>query len=108
MSEQSTLPGEASLSLAARLQDITETLAATRDQDQVFEIVLRPALQALGAVAGTVLLVNRADHRLEVTAAQGDTGGEGPSGRTGRWTTRSRPETLCCDVRRCSSAIHGT
>ena len=72
MSEQPVTPGEAAPSLAERLQDITEALAATRTRGQVFEIVLHPALGALGAIAGTVLLMNGAGDRLEVAATQGD------------------------------------
>ncbi|AFZ69189.1 ATP-binding protein [Deinococcus peraridilitoris] len=57
--------------LIARLQDVTEQLAAARTQEQVFVIVLQPALQALKALAGVVLLVNAAKDRLEIAAVQG-------------------------------------
>ena len=60
--------------LSVRLQEVTEQLAAARSQAEVFEVVLQPAMQALGAVAATVLLVQ--DHDLKVRAQRGnDPGG---------------------------------
>ncbi len=58
-------------SLAEHLQDVTETLAAARTQDEVFGIVLRPALQALGAIAGAVLLVDKRGETLVLAGTHG-------------------------------------
>ncbi|ACO47975.2 GAF domain-containing protein [Deinococcus deserti] len=58
-------------SLAERLQDVTEALAAATTPAAVFKIVLQPALVALDAVAGAVLLVSDAGDRLEIAATQG-------------------------------------
>ena len=54
--------------LAERLQAIIEDLAATATQP---EIVLTSAVQALGAVAATVLLVDPARRELKVVGSQG-------------------------------------
>ena len=51
-------------SLSKRLQDVTELLAAARTQDDVFAVILRPALEALGAISGTVLLLSADGRRL--------------------------------------------
>lgn len=40
------------------LQKVTEALADTTSQDAVFQVILQPALNALGAAAGTVLLLD--------------------------------------------------
>lgn len=58
-------------SLSERLQAVTEALAAARTQRDVFEIVLTPALQALSAIAGAVLLVDSTGERLDIAATQG-------------------------------------
>ena len=47
--------------LSTYLQDITEALAASDTERKVIEIVLTPAVKALGAVAGIVLLVDQTD-----------------------------------------------
>ncbi|WP_407572711.1 GAF domain-containing protein [Deinococcus altitudinis] len=60
-----------SASLAENLQNITEALAATGTQREVIEIVLAPAVQALGATAGIVLLVDQADQQLKIAGSQG-------------------------------------
>jgi len=57
--------------LTAYLQEITEALAATTTQREVIEIILTPAVQALGAVAGIVLLVNQTDQQLKIAGSQG-------------------------------------
>ena len=57
--------------LADYLQGITEALAATTTEQEVIEIVLTPAVQAVGAVAGIVLLVNRPDQQLTIAGSQG-------------------------------------
>jgi signal transduction histidine kinase len=57
--------------LADSLQEITEALAATGTQREVIEIILTPAVQALGAVAGTVLLVDQTDQQLKIAGSQG-------------------------------------
>ncbi|WP_295816567.1 ATP-binding protein [uncultured Deinococcus sp.] len=59
-------------SLSERLQNVTEALAAARTPHEVFDVVLAPALEALDAVAGAVLLVNAVDGRLEIAATRGD------------------------------------
>jgi len=51
-------PSRVPLSFSERLQAVTEALAAARTQADVFGIVLAPALDALHALAGTVLLVD--------------------------------------------------
>ena len=56
---------------AEYLQDITEALAATRTHQEVIEIILTPAVKALGAVAGIVLLVNATDQQLKIAGSQG-------------------------------------
>jgi len=74
-----TSPPEADLgpfsSLAERLQEITEALAATNTQQEVVEIVLTPAIRSLGAIAGVVLLVDQADQQLKIAGSQGYTVG---------------------------------
>ncbi|BDP42632.1 hypothetical protein DAETH_26010 [Deinococcus aetherius] len=70
MSIQPGADAPARVPLSERLQDVTEALAATSTPEDVFSIVLQPALGALNAVAGAVLLVQ--GERLEVAAAQGD------------------------------------
>jgi len=58
-------------SLTDNLQEITEALAATGTQREVIEIVLTPAVQALGATAGIVLLVDRTDQQIRIAGSQG-------------------------------------
>ncbi len=62
-------------SLAEHLQDATEALAAATSSAQVFGVVLRPALEAVGAVAGAVLLVGPAGDCLEIAATHGHADG---------------------------------
>ncbi|UQN08989.1 GAF domain-containing protein [Deinococcus sp. QL22] len=57
--------------LAQNLQEITEALAATTTQREVIEIVLTPTVQAIGASAGIVLLVNQTDQQLKIAGSQG-------------------------------------
>jgi hypothetical protein len=52
------LEASAALSLAEHLQDVTAAMAAARTQTEIVDVVLRPALQALGAIGGAVLLVD--------------------------------------------------
>ncbi|WP_407573019.1 GAF domain-containing protein [Deinococcus altitudinis] len=70
-----TSPPEADLGpfapLAENLQEITEALAATTTQREVIEIVLTPAVQALGAVAGIVLFVDHTDQQMKIAGSQG-------------------------------------
>jgi signal transduction histidine kinase len=75
-----TLPADASTdalevssapSLSEHLQDVTEALAAARTQAEVLSVVLTPALQALGAVGGAVLLVDERGVQLRLAAHQG-------------------------------------
>ncbi|WP_156372790.1 GAF domain-containing protein [Deinococcus sp. Leaf326] len=63
-------------SLSERLQEVTEALAAVHTPEAVFRVVLAPALDALGALAGAILLVNSAGDRLDLAAAQGNTQGQ--------------------------------
>jgi PAS domain S-box-containing protein len=60
---------EAATDLLGRLQGLTQRLAAVRTQDEVVNLVLYDALEAVGAVSGTVLLAQ--DERLQVTARRG-------------------------------------
>ncbi|GAA3995665.1 hypothetical protein GCM10022631_02460 [Deinococcus rubellus] len=55
--------------LITHLQDVTQALAAVRQQEEVFGIILNDALEALHGVAGTVLLVQ--GDRLHVAARRG-------------------------------------
>jgi len=57
--------------LSTYLQDITEALAASDTEREVIEIVLTPALKALGAVAGIVLLVDHTDQQMKIGGSQG-------------------------------------
>ena len=59
--------------LLNRLQRVTQDLAAVRQTGEVFDIVLRDALEALGGIDGTVLLV-QGEH-LKVAARLGQTEG---------------------------------
>ncbi|UQN09351.1 ATP-binding protein [Deinococcus sp. QL22] len=74
MSELHSSPRRESLS--ARLQGVTEALAAVATPADVFEIVLHPALQALGAVAGAILLLHETGDGLRVAATHGYGEGE--------------------------------
>jgi K+-sensing histidine kinase KdpD len=56
--------------LSQELQDVTEALAAAKTQQDVYEIVLKPALMALDAISGTVLLVSGSGGRVSVAARQ--------------------------------------
>ncbi|WP_161883543.1 GAF domain-containing protein [Deinococcus alpinitundrae] len=58
-------------SLAEDLQEITGALAAATTQREVIEIILTPAVQALGAVAGIVLLVEQDDQQMKIAGSQG-------------------------------------
>ncbi|UQN08296.1 ATP-binding protein [Deinococcus sp. QL22] len=57
--------------LSERLQAVTEALAAARTQEDVFEIVLTPALEAMSAIAGVVMLVDETGERLTMAARKG-------------------------------------
>lgn len=58
--------------LLGHLQQVTEALASTASQEEVFRVILHPALEALGAAAGTVLLLD--DHHLHAVATSGEAG----------------------------------
>ena len=64
-------PREQAPSLTEHLQAVTEALAVARTRAEVLDVVLRPALQALGALAGGVLLVDEDHHSLRMVAHQG-------------------------------------
>ncbi|THF69728.1 GAF domain-containing protein [Deinococcus sp. Arct2-2] len=74
MSFPSSSEASARVSLSQRLQTVTEALAAAQTQADVLEIVLTPALNALDAIAGAVLLVDSSGQRLERMAIRGYTG----------------------------------
>ena len=57
--------------LSAYIQEITEALAASSTEREVIEIVLTPAVKALGAVAGVVLLVDHTDQQMKIAGSQG-------------------------------------
>ncbi|UQN10752.1 ATP-binding protein [Deinococcus sp. QL22] len=68
----SSSPGAATpLSLSQHLQDVTEHLAGARTPQQVFDMILPLTLEALGAVAGVVLLINPAGDQLKIAATWG-------------------------------------
>lgn len=71
MPEQRDALNAARPTLIERLQQITEALAAADTQQAVFDIVLTPALEAVGAVAGVVLLVGEEAQALHLAATQG-------------------------------------
>ncbi|WP_241191435.1 PAS domain S-box protein [Deinococcus psychrotolerans] len=60
---------ERTSSLMNRLQGMTQALAAVFTQDEVFNLVLRDALEALGGISGAVLLVQ--GDQLHVAARRG-------------------------------------
>ncbi|WP_407572878.1 GAF domain-containing protein [Deinococcus altitudinis] len=62
---------EAALLLNEHLQNVTEALAAARTQAEVLDVVLKPALKSLGALAGGVLLVDEDMHSLRLVTHQG-------------------------------------
>ena len=64
------------MTLSERLQDVTEQLAATSSLEGVQEVILTVAREAVGAVAGAVLLVDEAGERLELAASWGLSLGE--------------------------------
>jgi signal transduction histidine kinase len=65
------LEASAALSLAEHLQDVTAAMAAARTQTEIVDVVLRPALQALGAIGGAVLLVDETGRYLRLAAHRG-------------------------------------
>ncbi|MFC4427105.1 GAF domain-containing protein [Deinococcus navajonensis] len=71
MCSQSAALSMVPLTPSERLQAVTEALAAARSRKDVFGIVLTPALQALDAVAGAVLLVDGGGRHLTLAATQG-------------------------------------
>ncbi|MFB9991363.1 ATP-binding protein [Deinococcus oregonensis] len=73
MSFSSTSGAAGSVSLSQRLQSVMEALAATSTQADVLPVVLRPARQAVGAVAAAIWLVDDAGEQLKRAAAEGQT-----------------------------------
>jgi PAS domain S-box-containing protein len=71
MSFQSAPDTPARAPLSEHLQSVTEALAAAHSQAAVLQIVLTPALEALAAMAGAILLLDAAGARLEIAATQG-------------------------------------
>ncbi len=57
---------------AARLHEVVQALAATRQPEEIFEIILQPALSAVGSHAGWLLLLK--GERLCVAAQHGSDG----------------------------------
>ncbi|THF69736.1 GAF domain-containing protein [Deinococcus sp. Arct2-2] len=69
-----TLPDESTGTLSAltvQLQVVTQALAAAQTQSEVLDIVLRPALKALGAIAGAVLLIDQEGQVLRLAGHLG-------------------------------------
>ncbi|TSA79410.1 PAS domain-containing protein [Deinococcus detaillensis] len=60
---------ERTSNLMTRLQGMTQDLAAVVTQAEVFSLILRDALEALGGISGAVLLAQ--DDRLHVAARRG-------------------------------------
>ncbi|CAM3174903.1 Diguanylate cyclase/phosphodiesterase (GGDEF & EAL domains) with PAS/PAC sensor(S) [Deinococcus saxicola] len=58
--------------MIGHLQQVTETLAATSSEEDVFRVILHSALEALGAEAGTVLLLEAGHLRAVAAAGQAD------------------------------------
>ncbi|SMB82936.1 Bacteriophytochrome (light-regulated signal transduction histidine kinase) [Deinococcus hopiensis KR-140] len=79
-------------SLAERLQGVTEALAAATNQADVFHVILHPALQALKARAGVVLLVHEGGNGLRVADTQGYAEGEQTLWQDGTFETFSPTE----------------
>lgn len=73
MSSHSAASASESLVFSERLQAVTEALAAARTRADVLSLVLAPALDALHAHAGSVLLVNDAATHLSLAAHHGPT-----------------------------------
>ena len=73
MTDLSTPDPALAAQLLARLQRVTQDLAAVRQTGEVFDIVLRDALEALEGIDGTVLLV-QGEH-LNVAARLGQVEG---------------------------------
>jgi len=57
--------------LSDDLQRLTEALATGHTQDEVLSAALQPAMEALNAVAGAILLLHPETHCLSVAALQG-------------------------------------
>ncbi|ULH17613.1 GAF domain-containing protein (plasmid) [Deinococcus sp. KNUC1210] len=76
MSEPSAVDPTAGRSLSQELQLMTEALAATRSQDEIFQIIQNAALRVLKATGGAVLLLGDAGSTLNVAASQGWAGNE--------------------------------
>ncbi|WP_189092251.1 GAF domain-containing protein [Deinococcus ruber] len=76
MSEPSAVEPTAGRSLSQELQLMTEALAATSRQDEIFHIIQNAALRVLKAIGGAVLLLGDAGSTLNVAASQGHAEGE--------------------------------
>jgi len=74
MSEPSPVRTPTLSPLIEQLQSVTEQLAATNNQTAVLQIVLEPAMEALRAIAGAVLLVDSTGELLEMAATRGHEG----------------------------------
>lgn len=75
MPKPSTVSTPAFLALSEHLQQVTEALAAVHSQDEVLPVVLKPAMAALKAVAGAVLLVDSTGQQLWIAATEGHKAG---------------------------------
>ncbi|AFZ67089.1 GAF domain-containing protein [Deinococcus peraridilitoris] len=53
------------------LHTVARALSPIQPQREISEIILRPAISSLGAIAGAVLLINAAQDKLELIARQG-------------------------------------
>ncbi|GGR40065.1 GAF domain-containing protein [Deinococcus ruber] len=75
MSDLSAVETPAPTSLSEHLQQVTEAIAATHTQAEVLRIVLHPALAALNAIAGAVLLIDPTGTLLQLAATEGHEAG---------------------------------
>lgn len=67
-------PSSSSPLLVEQLQQLTQALAATHTQVQVLDATLAPAIQALSAVSGAILLLDPDTQCLTIAAMRGHAG----------------------------------
>jgi len=101
MSDPSAVETPAPTFLSEQLQHLTETLAGTHTQEQVFAAALTPTLAALNAVASAVLLLDSKTQCLLVAAFQG----QDPQ-TVWQNNTPFSPETPAGDVLRTRQAMY--
>ncbi|CAM4128109.1 GAF domain-containing protein [Deinococcus marmoris] len=81
--------------LLAHLQHVTQALAAVRQADEVFDIILSDALAALGAISGVVLLVEQSHLRVAARSGHDDASIWQDGDLSGH---RPSPDALCRDT----------